>query len=116
MQCASRFVRCPRVWSSVLRRHKATRPNNPSVLTLRSGGTDVSQPFVRFLESVELSLGFAKLPRVDAAPSCLPLVRVSQVQHLVVHHVLHYKPRYLWLIQNPADDDCMVCRIVMPQN
>src|SRR6185312_5060914 len=52
---------------------------------------------------------------MDAAPAAVHLDRMPEVQHLVIHKIFNGITRDVWLIENPAHDDCVVRGIVVSE-
>src|SRR5690349_5533192 len=77
------------------------------------------------LQSLQKRLGLLQLRKqillrlkfggMYAAPAAALLDRMLQVQHLVVEDVLEGVARHLGMIEDAADDNSIVCRIVMSQ-
>ncbi len=53
---------------------------------------------------------------MDAAPAASQLDGMLKVQHLVVHDVFHGTARDGKMVKDAADDDRIVCGIVVPQD
>src|SRR3954467_14256203 len=56
-----------------------------------------------------------ELRRVHAPPRAFQFHRMPEVQHLVVHDVLDYMPRYARMIQNTGHNDGVMRGIIMSQ-
>ena len=56
-----------------------------------------------------------KLRCVDTTAGSLVLHRVVQVEHLVKHHIFQRQTWHIRMIENPADHDHVVRRIIVPQ-
>src|SRR6266567_8100117 len=57
-----------------------------------------------------------ELRRVYAPPAAAQPDWMFQMQHLVIHDVLQYILRHGKMIEDPADNDRIVCRIVVAEN
>src|SRR5207245_8399957 len=73
------------------------------------------QPPATQLVFWESLLFFPKLPRVDDAAMALALHRILDVQHLMKHEVFDEVARGPGRIQQPADGDGVVRRIVVTE-
>src|SRR5579862_532950 len=100
----------------ILKRQKSTFKCT-AFLDVRSG--KLSQPLQ---ESIGLGgsrkqlLLRLKIRRMHAPSAPSQPNRMLQVQHLVIDDVFQHERRNGGMIENPADDDCVVCRIVMAKN
>src|SRR6202044_679748 len=54
-----------------------------------------------------------KFRSVNAAATATQLDRMFQVEHLVIHDIFHSTPRHANVIEDTADNNCIVRRIVM---
>src|SRR5207302_10637949 len=57
-----------------------------------------------------------ELRRVHAPAAAAQLYRMLQVQHLVIHDVIEYVRGHRRMVEDAADDDGIVRRIVVPEN
>jgi len=58
---------------------------------------------------------FQKLSRMHASPAPPQLDWVLQMQHLVEEDVFDSIARHAWVVEDAADDDGVVCRVIVPE-
>src|SRR3989442_565691 len=68
-----------------------------------------------FLQPRVSAFGLAEFARVDPPPHPMVIHRITQVQHLMEHHVFQRQPRRRKIIEDPADDDGIVRGIEVAQ-
>lgn len=73
------------------------------------------QKFLSFLELREEFFFFSKGRGMDQAPAAAEFDRVTQMQHFVIDEIFNGIERDARGIENAADDDCVVRRIVVAQ-
>src|ERR1700722_7284949 len=74
-----------------------------------------AKKFARLLDLGEFVLFGSELLRVDAATAATHFDRMLQVQHFMEQNVLNRIPWYARMIEDAADDDGIVRRIVVPK-